>query len=318
MDFKKLSNFFYEIQTDGIEAINRVLPKVHPNSDLYSERVKSLLLMVGTFSIIMMVTSPHGWMYACFPRPFTLWILILQGIVPNVYPIPEWGIHYLTLLIYTFFARIGIETMEYSGINNTAHKIGFVFFLTVLVFYVPFELVYISLYDLFHNIPLYGYPAIWMYGWWNDSFWGMSVIVGDVFVPMLCVFGMWLLKRDLESNGVKTTFKINKKSAILLSCYIITTIGWVALPMFTEVQGLGTDWFPQTVYVEYGYFEDHNIPIPQTGEEYGIVNELWYHNDIIKVFNHSSKFFSVAFMFYTFIPRRVYDEKRKLPEISHN
>jgi len=307
---EKISQFFNSLQTGGIEAINNVLPQMHPNSDLYTEKVKSLLSIVGMFSIIMMITSPYGWMYACYPRPFTLPILILNGILDFNPPIPEWGIHYFTLLIYTYFAKLGIETMEHSGIKNTIHKVGYIFFLTVMVFYVPFELVYISLYDLFHNIPLYGYPAIWAYGWWNESLFSMSVIIGDVVVPIICAFGMYILKKDLEDNNIKTKFMINKKSALLLSLYIITTIGWITLPMFTEVQGLGSDWFPQTVYVEYGYFEEHNMVIPPSGEEYGIVKELWYHNDVIKVFNHSSKLFSVAFMFYTFTPRRVIDEKR--------
>jgi len=310
MNFKEISQFFNSLQTDGIQAINDILPQMHPNSDLYTEKVKSLLSVVGMFSIIMMVTSPHGWMYACYPRPFTLPILILNGILDFNPPIPEWGIHYFTLFIYTLFAKLGIETMENSGIKNTAHKVGYIFFLTVLVFYVPFELIYISLYDLFHNIPLYGYPAIWAYGWWTESLYGMSVIMGDVVVPAICVLGMYVVKKDLADNGVKTKFRFNKTSALFLSLYIITTIGWVALPMFTEVQGLGSDWFPQTVYVEYGYFEDYNIPIPPSGETYGIVNELWYHNDIIKVFNHSSKLFSVIFMFYTFTPRRVKHEQQ--------
>ena len=309
---EKLSQFFNSLQTDGIEAINRALPQMHPNSDLYTEKVKSLLLAVGMVSIIMMVSSPYGWMYACYPRPFILPILILNGIIEYNPPIPEWGIHYLTLLIYTYFAKIGLEIMEESGIDKAVHKIGYIFFLTVAVFYVPFELVYITLYDIFHNLPVYNYFAIWAYGWWNNNILEMGVIMGDVVVPIMCIIGMYVLKKDLNDNGVKTKFTFNKISATLLSLYIITTVCWVALPVFTEVQGFGTDWFPQTVYVEYGYFADYDIPIPPSGEEYGIVKELWYHNDTIKILNHSSKLFSVAFMFYTFIPRRVeYESKTK-------
>jgi hypothetical protein len=282
---------------------------MEPNNDLISERVKSLLLLIGAFSIAMMITSPVGFMYACFPRPFSVGFLLLHYIsLPVGFPpTPEWGIHYLTLLIYSYFAYNAICVFEERGIDKPFQKIVYVFLLTIMAFFVPFELTYITLYDIFHSIPMFGYPAIWSFGWWKGiSFLWESVVAQDVISPILCLIGMRIILKDLREHY---NLKLNwdKKAKVFLIAFFISMFLWVIIPTHTEVVEYGTKWFPQTIYVDYGYFEDYNIPIPKNGDIYGVVKEYWYPNDIVKIHNHISKLISVVFMFHLFTPRKEHD-----------
>ena len=290
-----------EIEHRGVDVFNDFFPPIE-NSDVYSERVKSFLMFISGFSLLMMITSPYGWLYACMLRPIYANFLRLHGMVINA-PHPESGLHYSTLFIYTLLAYISIVKMEREGINRPFQKISYVFLLTIASLYIPFEIVYITLYDYFHNLPTHGYWAIWSYGWWRPLwkriFW--SVIASDVGIPIICFIGMYLLKKSLD-EFYPTKIKFDKVSLILLSGYIILTIGWVLLPLYyPNTHPYGSKWFPQTVYVKYGYFDK---PLPN-GDIYGIVEEYWFPDDVIKYFNTFSKWFSASFMFYTFTLRRV-------------
>jgi hypothetical protein len=303
----------------GMDYINeKIMISTWKHADVYSEYVKGILLLIAGMSVVMMVASPYGWLYACFPRPFFLpiiWNNFLYQFreIPLILapPQPEWGIHYVTLFVYSLAGWYGIEKIESYGINKPLQKLGYIFFLTFLTFYVPFELTYITLYDIFHSIPKFGYPAIWAFGWWKGwRFLIDSVIVQDVVLSLFCLGGMYVIIDDLKDTyNIKINF--NKTSKKLLLLFFISMSVWVILPVIIDVPEYGTKWFPQTVYVDYGYFEDYNITIPPTGETYGVVEEYWFPNDTVKYANHISKLISVIFMYYTFIPRRIGNAKKE-------
>ena len=302
-----LTLFFNKIQERGIDVLNDYFPRFNSKHDLYSEQVKTILKLVGSFSILMMVTSPIGWMYACFPRPFYVFIFYLHRIGFTPPSQPEWGIHYVTLLVYSYLAYTAIEYFEEQGINKPFHKLCYVFLLTIVAFYVPFEIVYITLYDIFHSIPLYGFPTIWFAGLGSGVFSLFNlktVIMTDIFNPLCCIVGMWIIKNDLQ-DYYNISFKKNRWSLLLFTGYIVTTLAWIYMPVYYDgLPEWGTNYFPQTVYMEYGYYEDFNMEQPREGIDWGIVYEHWHPDDLIKILNHLSKLFSVSFMFYTFLPRR--------------
>ena len=302
-----------------MDFINRIfMVECWKHADVYSEYVKGILLLIAGLSVVMMVASPYGWLYACFPRPFFLPIIwnnflymfreIPLQLAP---PQPEWGIHYITLFIYSLAGWYGIEKIESQGINKPIQKLGYIFFLTFLTFYVPFELTYITLYDIFHSIPKYGYPAIWFFGWWKGwRFLIDSVIVQDLVLSLFCFGGIYVIIDDLKDTyNIKINF--NRTSKRLLLLFFLSMLVWVLLPIVINVPEYGTKWFPQTIYVDYGYFTDYNITIPPSGEIYGVVSEHWFPNDAVKYVNHISKLISVVFMYYTFIPRRIYDIEKE-------
>lgn len=302
------TNFFYKLESKVRNIVDGQFKPCWEYADIYSERIKATLLCVGACFIFLMVVSPYGWLYACLPRPFTALPLLYWGIIPHdSFPTPEYGIHLITIVIYSYACYSGIVHMEKQGINRPFHKLAYMLFLTILTFYVPFEWIYITLYDVFHNIPIYGYPVIWFFGWWKDTlgFIVESVIGVDGILTVSSIIGMYIIKKDL-GDYFPIKFRINKVSALLFLSFILWMGAWVIIPLSFSNQDLpvyGTKWFPQTIYVKYGYFEEYNLPIPLNGDIYGIVEEYWYPNDIIKYHNHIAKLFSVAFMFYTFTPR---------------
>ena len=178
-----------------------------------------------------------------------------------------------------------------------------------LSLFVPFEFIYLWLYDIFHSIPKYGYPVFTSYGWWLDF--PMNIIKSLMFVDGFFVIGsvyvMCYIRYEMKINKLNESLKFinfNKISKMLLLGYIITTMLWILMPVYTNVEfEWGTKYFPQTIYPKYGYYKDYNITHPNN-ETYGIVYEYWVPNDLVKIWNHTSKAFSVAFMFYTFTPRR--------------
>jgi hypothetical protein len=240
--------------------------------------------------------------------------MLLQRVdVPEFYfPTPESGMHYMTILTYFICALISFKYMEKIGVP-TIQRMIINFTLIFLSFYVPFEWVYITLHDIFHNIPVYGYPVIWTYGWWklNDTFISYiqfitSSLVGiDGFVTIGGIYILNVIKNDLKEFNFEVEYKFDKVAKFLLFGFLFVMFLWVIIPLHSpNVQGFGTKYFPQTIYVEYGYYHEAGLELPENGDIYGIIKENWYRNDVIKVHNHLAKAFSVAFMFYTFTPRR--------------
>lgn len=308
--FKKLQIFYNQLNHRGLDIINDVFPPNNPNSDLFSERVKTVLLGLCFFSVVMMVISPYGFLYACLPRPFYLFLLYGQN-TPNlpVAPTPEWGMHYITILIYMIFAWFGIEYIESQGIKKPFHKLAYVICLTELTFFVPFEYVYITLYDVFHNIPLMGYPVYWLGDFYTVG-WQYaithSVMLLDIVISICTVSIMYIVRKDLSDYYNLEPIKFNRISKILFSLFIVSMVFWIVIPIFdSSVVSWGTQWFPQTIYVKYGFYADYGIDTSMYKWEapFGIVAEYWFPNTLVKLANHISKIFSVMFMFYTFLPR---------------
>lgn len=308
--FKKLQKIYNNINHRGIDILNDYFPKVNNNSDLYSERIKSLILIVCAFSIAMLIISPLGFLYACLPRPF--YVIIMYALrLPDAPtpPSPEWGMHYITLLTYAFAAYIGIEYMESQGIKKPIQKIIYIGALTELTFFVPFEYIYVTLYDVFHNIPYVGYPAFW---WGDFGKMGIeygithSVMLIDVMLTVCCFSLLYYMRKDLGDYYSFKPIKFDNTAKVLLSLFLLVIAFWVIIPLIQpNVQGWGTSWFPQTIYVKYGYFVDYGIDMSKMVgyDPYGIVQEYWYPNDLVKYANHISKILSVALMFYIFLPR---------------
>lgn len=308
--YQQLQKIYNKINHRGIDIINDYFPPSSENSDLYSERVKTILLGLCFFSVVMMVISPYGFLYACLPRPFYMFLLYGQN-TPNLPlpPTPEWGMHYITILVYMLFAWLGIEYMELQGIKKPFHKIVYVLCLTELTFFVPFEYIYITLYDIFHNIPILGYPIYWLGDFYHtDLFYTLthSVVLIDLVISFSTIFILYYIRKDLSDYYNLKPIKFDKISKILFSSFLLVMIFWILIPLFqSDVIGWGTQWFPQTIYVEYGYYADFGIDVSMYKWEspFGIVAEHWNPNDLIKITNHFSKLLSVMFMFYTFIPR---------------
>ena len=316
--FKKAQKLYNKLNHRGLDIINDYFPKVSDNSDLYSERIKALILMVCTFSVMALVVSPIGFLYACLPRPF--YVIIMYALqLPDspIPPSPEWGMHYITILVYALFAYYGIEYMESQGIRKPIQKIVYVGALTELTFFVPFEYIYVTLYDVYHNIPYVGYPAFWYGDFGRMGVWyGIthSVMLIDITITICCLLLMYYAKKELSDYYIFKPIKFNKVSKILFSLFLLAMAFWVLIPLVQpNVQGWGTQWFPQTIYVKYGYFADYGIDVSKmmNYDPYGIVEEFWYPNDLVKYANHISKIFSVMFMFYTFLPRVDYDAMKK-------
>lgn len=245
-------------------------------------------------------------MYACFPRPFTMifhfiWDNYTDAVETFIAPIPEWGLHYTTLFTYALFAIRGLESFEFNEIKKPIHKILYVFVLTIITFFVPFELLYITLYDIFHSIPKFGYPAIWTFGYWkpfpNNLL--QSVFMYDVILPIICFLALRYLYNELN-DYYNLKIRLNKKSLLIFTAFLFSMMMWVIIPLHTKVDKWGTQWFPQTIYVDYGNYEE--LGIDWGKDEFGIVAEYWFPNNMVRVHNIVSKFLSVWFMFYTFIP----------------
>lgn len=309
--FIKLQKLYNKFYYRGFDAFNDYFPPLKDNADLLSERFKTLLLFGCFFSVVMMVISPSGFLYACFPRPFYLvflYILRISGLPSE--PTPEWGIHYITVLIYFMAGYFAIEYLENIGFKPF-NKMVYAMLLMLLTFFVPFEFIYITLYDLFHNYPLMGYMSYWVGDFGRQTLWFSlthSVMLIDIIIAGSCIIGLYMIKKDLDDRGSFYKFiTFDKTSKLLLIGFIASMLFWIAIPLFdSSIETWGTKWFPQTIYVEYGNYVDWGIDITKTGgETFGIVAEHWYPHDIIKVANHGSKLLSVLFMFYTFLPRRV-------------
>lgn len=301
-----------------MDILNDYFPKLSYNSDLYSERIKALILMGCMFSVMALVVSPVGFLYACLPRPFYVIIMYAFRLPDSpTPPSPEWGMHYITLLTYALAAYYGIEYMESQGIRKPIQKIIYVGALTELTFFVPFEYIYVTLYDVFHNIPYVGYPAFWYGDFGRMGIWyGIthSVMLIDITITVCCLALMYYSKKDLYDYYIFKPIKFDRISKILLSLFLVTMVFWILIPLVQpNVQEWGTKWFPQTIYVKYGYFADYGIDASQmmNYDPYGIVQEFWYPNDLVKYANHISKILSVAFMFYTFLPKIDYDAMKK-------
>lgn len=304
-----IKKFYNKCNIKGLDVVNDYFPPIDENADLYSERFKTLILAICAFSFVMMFISPLGYLYACYPRPFYMFILYAMRL-PNLPepPTPEWGIHYLTLFTYMLSAYIAIEVIENYGIKKPFHKITYVIFLTLLTFFVPFEFTYITLYDFFHNLPVNGYLSYWT---GSIGFTSLpyalthSVMINDIVMSSMSLIGLYLIRNDLKNFYDIEPIKFNKISKILFSLFVISMFMWVILPIFDPtVTEWGTKWFPQTIYVKYGNYTDYGIDTKLTGEDtFGIVEEFWFPNDNVKYANHITKIFSVMFMFYTFIPK---------------
>lgn len=314
--FIRLEKIYNKFYYRGFDAFNDYFPPVKENADLLSERFKTLLLAGCCFSIIMMVISPVGFLYACFPRPF-FFIFLYMLRIPNIplEPTPEWGIHYVTLLTYFTACYFAIEYLEDIGFKPF-QKMVYAILLMIVSFFIPFEFIYITLYDLFHNLPLMGYMAYWVGDFGKQNFWFAvthSVMLLDITISIFCIVGLYLIKKDLEDTGFKFKFRFNNISKLLFIGFILSMLFWISIPLFdSTIETWGTKWFPQTIYVKFGYYADYGIDISKLGgETFGIVEEFWYPHDIIKIANHLSKLFSVAFMFYTFLPRRLDDKNGK-------
>lgn len=304
MDFNKSHQIFYDFLENGLDSFNKYMPDLSPYSDFYSERIKSILIIVISFSLIASITYPYGFLYAVFLRPLTINILILNR-VPLDLPIeltPESGMHYLTLITYSFACYQLIKQFEKSKIKMPIHKLLYSASLTMLTFFVPFEYIYLALYDIFHNIPKYGYPNLLYSGWWMDSLY-LKLVNNVYFVDTLTVIAsiyiMIYVKSEIQEKHNVSFFKFDKISKTLLFLYIIVMAIWVIYPNNFI---FGTKYFPQTIYPEWGYYSDYEITIEN--HIYGIVHEIWIQNNVVKILNHSSKALSVAFMIYTFSPRR--------------
>lgn len=307
-----LSHFLYSLRVmvyQGLDYFNQFMPKFSPSSDIVSERFKSFLYFGVIGSIIIGGLHPLGLLYSTFLRPLLLNVALLHRIELEAGYIltPESGMHYMTIIIYFFATYKLITHFENLNIVMPLHKLIYSFSLMFLTLFVPFEYVYLILCDIFHSIPVYNYPVFLSYGWWYKF--PDNIFKTLMFVDSFYVFGslycMWFVKREILFRYPDLKFKTwNKISKLFLFGYILSTFLWIIMPLYSNVDFVwGTNYFPQTIYPEYGYYDDYNITI-QTDGEYGIVNEIWVKNDLVKIWNHVSKGFSVAFMFYTFAPRR--------------
>ena len=304
-------NFINQVNIKGIDIINDWFPRYSNGEDKFTEWLKSLIIISIIFSLIMMSSYPNGWLYACFPRPFSMIVRFIWNDYADIdyysAPTPEWGLHYSTIVTYAIFMYLGLKSFEKDKIDKPFFKIVYVSTLTVVSLMVPFELTYITLYDWFHNIPKFGGPFIWSYGLSKPFPKNIfdSVILYDVGLPLLGGIVMYMIIKELKTQ-YNIKFRFNKTSLGLLILFFFTMFLWVIIPIHTEVPTWGTKWFPQTVYVEYGLFAEHNMTNPDY--DWGIVDEHWFPNDIVKYHNVISKLVSVLFMFYTFIPRNVKEE----------
>jgi hypothetical protein len=303
---KTYNNFLHK----GIDAVNDYMPLCRENADVLSERLKAVCLTVCAFSVIMMVISPYGWLYASFPRPFymaLLYIMQIPDLPPS--PTPEWGIHYMTLLMYFTALYLIIDHFEASGINKPFQKLSYSVSLMLLSFFVPFEFMYITFYDIFHSLPKYGSFLVWnpLVGETNMITIAIhSIMTFDITMTVSTIIIMYLAYSSMkESYDIKIV--INRTSKILFCLFLLSYACWILIPLVQpDVVGWGSNWFPQTIYIEYGWFKDFGIPLEWTkGLEYGIVAEHWFKNDLVRYANHTTKLLSVIFMFYTFTPRRV-------------
>lgn len=307
--FKKL---FQKINTRGIDVLNDFFPQYSNGEDKYSEWVKSFIIIGIIFSLIMMSSYPPGWMYACFPRPFSTIVRFIWNDYTDIEyypaPTPEWGLHYTTIVTYGIFMYLGIKSFEKDRIDKPFFKLAYVSILTIVTLMIPFEVTYITLYDVFHSIPKFGEALIWNFGLWESFPKNIldSVVLYDVGLPIIGGISMYMIIKELRTE-YNIKFRFDRVSLSLLILFFLTMFAWVIIPVHTDVVGWGTKWFPQTIYIDYGYFADYNITHAKT--DWGIVTEYWYPNDMIKYHNIISKLVSVLFMFYTFIPRNVRNKR---------
>ena len=325
------SPFFEKLYYRGLDALNDLIPK--RQTDFITEKFKSILWVGMIISLVMMFTSPYGALYSTFLRPVLVNTLLLHRVQLDArfYLTPESGMHWMTIFIYFFIAYKFLQRWEKQEIDMPIHKVCWIFCLMMVSLFIPFEFVYLALYDIFHSIPVYNYPTFLGYGFWLDF--PKNIYKTILFVDGFFVIGgtyvLWYLSREIKEryekpfvkgyfNNVtkeimaininKTKIRVinfNKISKILLFGYVVTTVLWVLVPLYSPVEFVwGTKYFPQTIYPEYGYYDEHGITQHPPDENYGIINEFWVPNDLVKVLNHVSKAFSVLFMFYTFTPAR--------------
>lgn len=307
----RLSQIFYQFlqyleKGQGLHFFNRYIPE--HKTDWLTEKVKSVLWIGVIISLFAMVLNPHGFLYATFLRPIILNFLLLNRVhlEPRFIMTPESGMHWLTITIYFLITYKAIEYWEKQNIEMILHKNLYNFALMMMTLFVPFEFIYLTLYDIYHNIPVYGYALFRNYGWWMEFPYNIIKTLWfiDGFFTLGGLYVIYYIGKEVKERYPVKIVNFDKYTKIFLIGYILTTLLWIAMPLYTEVNfQYGTKYFPQTIYPEYDYYENRNMTHPDN-ETYGIVNEIWVPNDLVKIWNHSSKAFSVLFMYSLLTPRR--------------
>ena len=295
---------------------NKFIPKNPENSDKLSTIIKNFMVFCVAISIFVGGTHPLGILYSTFLRPVYINLALLHRVPldSRFFLTPESGMHYITIIIYFLACVLMIKGFEKLEINMPLHKIIYSFSLMMVTMFAPFEFVYLILYDIYHSIPVYDYPIFIKYGWWLDFPKNIykTILFVDGFFVIAGLYCMWFVSNEIRKYYSIKFITINKTTVSLLCGYIILMALWVSMPLYSRVDFVwGSPYFPQTIYPEYGNYSDYNITIEGLDETYGIVNEIWVPNDLVKILNHSSKAFSVAFMFYVFYPRKKKFSKKK-------
>jgi len=261
-------------------------------------------LMLAVLSLVMCIVSEGGFLYSAMRIP--LWHnLMLLAEDPELPPRlhPEQGMHWSTVMLYSLALAYLLMAVPKRG-YKPIHALCFAVCLSVGMWLFPFEWIYVTLYDIFHNIPagdytilMYGIPPV------NPLGWIFSTVIGRNFYMALgIVFAHFVTIDNFRLNRFwmwRKIYHFDRKSVLLALSWIGMFAFWVLLPLFTPIPTVkGTSWFPQTIYIWYG-FDDR---ISKT--HYSIVHEEWHPNDIVRVVNIITKTLTVVWMCYTFMPKK--------------
>jgi len=291
---------------------------------------------------VMCIISHGGVLYGTMRMPMWQNFLLLaeeQNIPVRDYI--EQGTHWITLLTYSWAFLILLINVKRAG-YHPVHMLAYTAVISVGMWVFPFEWIYTTLYDIFHNLPAEGLWAITSYGiWrWNQPLSFLSSVPGRNGITALGFVFAHIISLDNFNRWRfwcwKEIYHIDRKSLVLFLAFLGMFVFWVVMPVvvpiatdmnmvnkynyttklptwnYTETLPMdfqtgelvkGTKWFPQTTYVWYGVDPENYV------DPYDIIYEEWHPNDYVKIVNIVTKTLGIVWGVYTFSPRSAKEQE---------
>lgn len=338
-----LYSFWTNFKRRGLHYLNTFLPDVHGDfATLFLQN--TFLLLIG-LSSAMMIIGEGGILYSSMRLPLFLNLKVLGVDTEIVRAHPEQGMHWTTILMYSFMAYYLLTVLPRRGMKGF-HTIAFTLCIGIATFVFPWEWIYVPLLDIFHNFPVEGTMSTLFYGYWRPfPIIIMNSVIGrNGIMAFGLLFAHWIAKDAFNNDpkGYKRfKYNFNKKSVAIVLCFSILFVMWVALPAivpksvceFKPENHKGTVWFPQTIYVWYAHAPE------SPSDLYDIVREEWLPEGKVEMVSNASeeeleieplnvsaepisgaiirliqlptKALTIIWVLYSFTPRVVEDEKRR-------
>ena len=286
-----------ELLRRGIHYLDTFIPTVNENALILFMKL-ACIAGLG-YSILMVIAQPWGpldnFLYSGIRLPLTGYLELLAEYpqafhVWSLYFYPEQSMHWTTVISTCLLLLFFLVKLPQKGFTSL-HTVTYSILVAFGSFVFPFEWIYTTLMDFFHN------PAwqLTLYGTWNwgQGKWFDSVIGRNGFMAF-CLLFAWFIGQDAMRGQLK--LRLNKISTILFGGILAGFAFWILLPIifpsvFANAFTKGSSWFPQDIYVWYG----QSTWITQG---YDIVKEVWVPGGIGALYSGISGQPLVETLFY--------------------